>query len=236
VKLSLSIDDEIVSSDQGGNLFEFRKQRKNKNEYKSPIPMKNNKDIDTSKLRYLSCIKFLDYEYKIRIVEKMREYDNKFGPIGQSGRAFENQDIFTKYLEANINEMSDLNSLLSESEVLEILQFMNINKPAGKETEFKNFLDSVDRDGYTIVHYLCYLSKKAIYINLIMKLGYNECLLYALGIGASANIASSTGVTALEISLHLKNEVNIDLFFERLILYSKCWKFSYQMGLWTQKK
>jgi len=159
VKLSLSIDNEIVSSNQGGDVFEFRKQRKEKNEHKTPMAMKT-KDVDSGTVFLFQSIKAIESQFKIRVIEKMREYDHQFGPIVQSGRTFENSDIFKKYLDMNINEMSDLETVLPQNELLEILQFMNVNKPAGKEADFVKFLDVTDREGSTLIHYLCYLSKK----------------------------------------------------------------------------
>lgn len=159
VKLSLSIDNEIISSHQGPDLFEFRKPKKNKNESKSPIALIN-KDSEAGNFFFcLNCVKKLENDYKVRVVERMREFDNQFGPIIQSGRHFQNQDTFKKYLDVNCNEITDMSSFLPETELAEILEFMNLNKPAGKEAEFRAFLDSNDRDGYSMIHYLCYLSK-----------------------------------------------------------------------------
>ncbi len=88
----------------------------------------------------------------------MREYNNQFGSNNQGGDVFPNGEVFKQYLETNVNALNDTDQFLPQNDLLDVLVFMNKNCPKGKEKEFQTFLDSADRDGYTLVHYLCHLS------------------------------------------------------------------------------
>jgi len=183
VRLSIWIDGELVTSQQANSLFEFRKQRKYRHENKLKVGLKN---YDTSEN--------MGSEFKVRIVDKMGQYNSQFGPINQSGRTFENSEVFKQYLDTNFSEVSDMSGFLPQADCLKILQFMNNNILAENKEEFKHFMDAVDSDGFNLLHYICYLQ-------------YSDCLEYLLTCGVSPNIADQSGLTALEIALKLKNEV-----------------------------
>jgi len=87
----------------------------------------------------------------------MGQYNSQFGPINQSGRTYENSEVFKQYMDTDFNEMSDLASFLPQADCLNILQFMNNNKPQENKEEFQNFLNATDSDGYNLLHYVCYL-------------------------------------------------------------------------------
>ena len=89
----------------------------------------------------------------------MREYDNLFGSAFQNSRGSDNGDFFKEYMDKNLNEIDNISVFLPEADLLKILQFMITNKPKGKESEFQKFLDGRGRDGYALIHYLCYLRK-----------------------------------------------------------------------------
>jgi len=133
-------------------------------------------------------------EFKVRIVDKMNHYNTQFGPVDQSGRTFENSGIFKQYLDTNFEEIHDMKNFLPQADCLQILQFMNNNKPAEMKEEFQRFLDGVDSDGYNLLHCMCYLQ-------------YSDCVDYLLKCSAKAIVPMKNGLTALEIALKLKNEV-----------------------------
>lgn len=89
----------------------------------------------------------------------MREYDNLFGAPSQSGRDPEHEQLFRKYSDMNFEEMGDASAILPESDLMKMFQFMTLNNPKGREKEFIAYLNKVDRHGYALVHYLCYLRK-----------------------------------------------------------------------------
>jgi hypothetical protein len=186
VRLTIWLDGELVTSQHTKSLFEFRKQRKYRNENRSKISIKNSETEN------------MGSEFKVRIVDKMNHYNHQFGPIDQSGRTFENSGFFKQYLDTNFEEIHDMKNFLPQVDCLQILQFMNNNKPPEMKEEFQRFLDSVDSDGYNLLHCMCYLQ-------------YSECVDYLLKCSAKATVPMKNGLTALEIALGLKNEKMLDI-------------------------
>ena len=92
-------------------------------------------------------------DFKVRVVEKMKDFQGVFGNtnLGSTG-----ESLFRKYCNSGPNQLKASDNILNEAEMLDILKYMIANKDKNLDS-FNKMMNSLNHDGYSFVHYLCYL-------------------------------------------------------------------------------
>ena len=121
----------------------------------------------------------------------MKQYTNQFNFAPNNDSA--QDSLFKNYCDLDLSKINNLKALLPEEELIDILELM-IQKSGNDKSQIISFFNKLNKDGYALIHYICYLQ-------------YNKALKFLLENGTLSNVASCIGITPLEISIKMRDEV-----------------------------